>query len=94
MRLAAHWAERQPEGFLVFRDAGQSLIGFMNLVSLERATAADLEEDPAAHATWRYLQVHTPLRPRREGHPVSLLDGRRIPTRPYLRSKARFSSPR
>ena len=63
MQLAAHWAERQPEGFLVFRDAGQDLIGFMSLVALERATSADLGEDPAAAHNVALPAGRAPLRP-------------------------------
>jgi len=62
-QLAARWCKHQPEGFLVFRDAGQQPIGFMELLALERAAPADLEEDPATRATWRYLQGHAALRP-------------------------------
>lgn len=57
-RLAAHWLDRQPEAFLVFRDAGRQVKGFMALLSLERAGPADLEADPAAQAAGAYLQHH------------------------------------
>jgi hypothetical protein len=60
--LAAYWLARQPAGFLVFRDAQQKPIGFMNLVALERAEAEDRRRDPAVAAAWGYLQRHASLR--------------------------------
>jgi hypothetical protein len=62
-QLAAYWCERQPKGFLIFRDAGQRPIGFMMLLALERTAAGDRQEDPAVRATWAYLESHAPLRP-------------------------------
>ncbi len=62
-QTTARWCEHQPEGFLVFRDADQQPIGFMALLALERVAPADLEEDPATRATWRYLRGHAALRP-------------------------------
>ena len=61
-QLAAHWLARQPESFLVFRNATQEPIGFMAMIALERAAAQDLQADPAAHAAWSYLYRHAPLR--------------------------------
>lgn len=62
-QLAASWLARQPEGCLVFRDAQQEPIGFMDAVALERATIEEIHADPAAHAAWAFLQGHAPLRP-------------------------------
>ncbi|HEY8742997.1 MAG TPA: ATP-binding protein, partial [Chloroflexota bacterium] len=61
-RLAAHWLARQPEGVLVFRAADRQPAGFVTLVALHHAKAADIEADPAAGAAWQYLQRHAPLR--------------------------------
>ncbi len=61
-RLAAHWLARQPEGFLVFRDAHQEPIGFMAMIALERATPQDLQADPATRAAWSHLCRYAPLR--------------------------------
>jgi hypothetical protein len=61
--VAARWFARQPEGVLVFRDAGDQQAGFLCMVALHRATPDDLEADPAAAGAWRYLQAHAPLRP-------------------------------
>lgn len=62
-RLAAHWLARQPESFLVFRDAHQEPIGFMAMIALERAAPQDVRADPAAQAAWAYLNRHAALRP-------------------------------
>jgi hypothetical protein len=61
-RLAAHWLARQPQGVLVFRDAQQQLAGFVLMVALHQASIEDLNADPGAIASWRYLQNHAPLR--------------------------------
>jgi hypothetical protein len=84
-QLAAYWLERQPEGYLVFRDAGQKPIGFIALVALERTGATDQNVDPAVAATWSYLLRHAPLRP---GERATLFRFWMIHTRQYRRSKA------
>jgi hypothetical protein len=61
-RLALHWLARQPQGVLVFRDAQQHLAGFVLMVALHQASSEDLNADPGAIASWRYLQNHAPLR--------------------------------
>lgn len=61
-RLAAHWLARQPQGVLVFRDAQQKPAGFVLMVALHQASIEDLNADPCAIATWRYLQNQAPLR--------------------------------
>lgn len=60
--LAAHWLARQPQGVLVFRDSQQQPTGFVLMVALHQASIEDLNADPSAIATWRYLQNHSPLR--------------------------------
>jgi hypothetical protein len=60
--LVAHWLVRQPQGVLVFRDAQQQPAGFVLMVALHKASFEDLNADPGAIATWRYLQNHAPLR--------------------------------
>lgn len=62
-QLAAHWFARQPQSVLVFRDAQQQPVGLLMLLALNRASAEDLQLDPAAQAAWQYLQRHAPLRP-------------------------------
>ncbi|MBK6430410.1 hypothetical protein [Candidatus Amarolinea dominans] len=61
-RLATHWLARQPESFLVFRDAHQAPIGFMAMIAGARRSP-DLQADPAAQAAWTYLNRHAALRP-------------------------------
>ncbi|MBI4493773.1 MAG: AAA family ATPase [Chloroflexi bacterium] len=60
-RLAAHWLARQRHRVLVLRDAEQQPAGFVAMVNLQEADAADL--DPAARAARQYLARHAPLRP-------------------------------
>jgi hypothetical protein len=60
--LAANWLAQQPEGCLVFRNAQQRPIGFMQMVALERATEEQRQRDPATRAAWTYLAQHAPLR--------------------------------
>ena len=62
-RLAEHWLARQPQGVLVFRDTEQRVAGFVAMVALHQASSEDFNVDPSAHAAWRYLQSHAPLRP-------------------------------
>ena len=44
--LARHWLDRQPEAFIVLRDRGSALRGFLGLLDLTKATEADIAEDP------------------------------------------------
>ncbi|MEO0539249.1 MAG: ATP-binding protein [Cyanobacteria bacterium P01_A01_bin.105] len=60
--LAADWLDQQPEGVLVFREAGQALAGFLIKVTLDAQTAATATQDPAIQSVWRYLQKTAPLR--------------------------------
>ncbi|MCL4396516.1 MAG: ATP-binding protein [Chloroflexi bacterium] len=62
-KLAAQWLERQPEGATVYRDDEGRVLGFIAMVALERASAAEIESDPATRKSWEYLQQHAPLRP-------------------------------
>ncbi|HEX5165148.1 MAG TPA: ATP-binding protein [Thermomicrobiales bacterium] len=61
--IARHWLARQPEAFLVYRDAGGDLFGFMAHLELQRATAEDIAADPATTAALEYVQRHRPARP-------------------------------
>lgn len=62
-RLAAHWFARQPQGVLVLREATGEAAGFVAQLALHRASAEDLNADPATRAAWRHLERHAPLRP-------------------------------
>jgi energy-coupling factor transporter ATP-binding protein EcfA2 len=61
-QLAMYWFRRQPEGLIVFRDAERRPAAFMLLLALDKASAGDIQSDPATLAAWRYLQSHAPLR--------------------------------
>jgi len=60
--LAATWLAQQPAGCLVFRNAQQRPIGFIQMVALEQATEEQRQHDPATSAAWDYLVQHAPLR--------------------------------
>lgn len=61
--LAAHWLARQPGGATVYREDDGTPAGFILTVELNRATADEIDADPATRAAWQYLHSHTPLRP-------------------------------
>jgi hypothetical protein len=62
-RLAAHWLERRPDAFVVFRAAVEEARGFVAILPLHDTPEADLEADPGALAMWRYAQRHGAPRP-------------------------------
>ena len=62
-RILERWLQRQPGGFLVFRDATGQPAGFLAAVALHEAERDDILADPAAQAAWEWLQAHVPLRP-------------------------------
>jgi hypothetical protein len=61
--IAAHWLERQPAGFYVFRGRGPELLGFAAHIALHEAGEDDVARDPAARAAWAHAQRHAPPRP-------------------------------
>ena len=60
-KIAEYWMAQQPQGVLVFRDTQQQPVGFVLMVALHQATE-QLQADPGAQATMRYLQQYAPLR--------------------------------
>jgi hypothetical protein len=66
--LVAHWLERQPGGFLVFRAGGGRPIGFAAVIALHAATDEDRAADPGARAMWDFAQRNSPQRPGEEVH--------------------------
>lgn len=62
-QLADHWLNRQPQGMLVLRQAGDSPQGLLLLLSLENCSVEDRQLDPAVAAAWNYLSQQAPLRP-------------------------------
>jgi hypothetical protein len=61
--ILAHWLNRQPQGAIAIRNVQQQITGFVMLVSLDRATLADIAADPGAIACWHYLKQYALLRP-------------------------------
>ena len=65
--IAQHWLERQPHGFLVFRNARNELFGWMaTLTAVQQATAEDRRIDPAIGAALQFAERYGPLRPGEE----------------------------
>ncbi len=67
-QLAVHWFARQPQGVFVVRSSTDSTdrsdpVGFVAMVALQDASAADRDADPATRVAWEYLQRAAPLRP-------------------------------
>jgi hypothetical protein len=62
-RLAAHWLDRQPEAFRVFRTPDAEIGGYAARLALHLARTSDIDADPGAAALWRYAQQHRPPRP-------------------------------
>ena len=65
-RIAEHWLRRLPDAFLVYRETGGELFGFMAHVPVHDATAADLAADPAIPAALAFAEAHGPIRPGEE----------------------------
>lgn len=57
------WAERQPDGVVIYRDADGRPGGFVVRLALEQATVEEREADPATARAWRSLAQRAPLRP-------------------------------
>lgn len=60
--LATHWLERQPEGWVIFRQPGGMAQGLLLQLALEKCTAEDAARDPAVAAALNFLANHAPLR--------------------------------
>jgi hypothetical protein len=61
--LAACWLDRQPGAFVAFRGGDGDLLGYLAVLSLHDAAAADVEADPGTSAVWAYARRHAPPRP-------------------------------
>ncbi|MEU3648429.1 ATP-binding protein [Lentzea sp. NPDC034063] len=57
----AHWIQRQPEGFRVYRSAGR-LLGYMAVLRLRVPSPDDLSADPVIAALWEHVEAAAPLR--------------------------------
>jgi len=62
-RILAHWLDRQPQGFVLFRDSHHRLAGFILFVALHEACPEDLAADPGVRSALTYLAGRAPLRP-------------------------------
>ncbi|WP_439658370.1 ATP-binding protein [Lentzea sp. HUAS TT2] len=58
---AAHWVQRQPEGFRVYRSAGR-LLGYMAVLRFTTPAPDDLAADPVIAALWEHVEAAAPLR--------------------------------
>jgi hypothetical protein len=61
--MVAHWLGHQPEAFTAFRRGDGELLGFVAILSLDRAPAEAVEADPGTRAAWAYASTHAPPRP-------------------------------
>jgi hypothetical protein len=61
--IAAHWLERQPGAFAVFRGRGGEPLGFVAQLALQDAGEGDLARDPGARAAWDHAMRTAPPRP-------------------------------
>ncbi len=59
---AAHWFDRQPEGFHVVRGARGSLRGVVAVLDLTAASTEERDADPGTAAAWRFVQRTAPAR--------------------------------
>jgi len=62
-RFADKWLAAQPDGVTVYRDEAGEVAGFIAMVALDRASAEDIQSDPATRLAWDYMKSHAPLRP-------------------------------
>lgn len=61
--LVAHWLDRQPRAFTVFRGAGADALGFLCYLDLTAASSEERDADPGARSAWAYVERHGPPRP-------------------------------
>ncbi|WP_410592826.1 ATP-binding protein [Amycolatopsis sp. lyj-23] len=61
---AAHWLDRQPDAFRVYRYPGSPApAGFMAMLRLDRPLPGDTAADPVIAAVWDFVNSVAPLRP-------------------------------
>lgn len=61
--IAAHWIERRPGDFTVFREHGSEPVGFIADLELHDTTEEDRAPDPGTVAAWAHAERHAPVRP-------------------------------
>ncbi|MGA7670687.1 MAG: AAA family ATPase [Nitrolancea sp.] len=57
------WAERQPEGVVVYRDSEAQPSGLFVSLALDQLDPADRDRDPATARAWAFLERSAALRP-------------------------------
>ena len=57
------WAERQPDGFVVYRDSEGNPSGLLVGLALDRIDSVDRDVDPATARAWSFLEHNAALRP-------------------------------
>jgi hypothetical protein len=65
-RIAAHWLQRHPDAFLIYRESGGEPFGFMAHLPLHEATPEDAAIDPAIPAALAFVRERGPVRPSEE----------------------------
>jgi hypothetical protein len=61
--IAEYWLRRQPQAFVVFREASEQIAGFATTLVLDEPNPDEIVADPALAAAWRYVAQRKPLRP-------------------------------
>lgn len=56
LAITRHWFARQPQGFFVFRAAGNTIAGFCHVVELGQVTEEDIAVDPALAPVLSHVQ--------------------------------------
>lgn len=56
LALTRHWYVRQPQGFFVFRAAGNAIAGYCHIVELGQVTEEDIAVDPALPPVLAHVQ--------------------------------------
>jgi hypothetical protein len=63
LAITRHWYVRQPQGFFVFRAAGNVIAGFCHVVELSQVTEGDVAADPALPSVLAHVQHAAAPRP-------------------------------
>jgi hypothetical protein len=61
--IAAHWLDRQPQGFRVARGPNDEMLGFVATIVVTEESSEDAAVDPALRAAWAFARRRGRLRP-------------------------------
>lgn len=61
-QLAAHWFEKQPQGFTIWRNSDGTIAGFLATIALHQVESRDRAVDPAIRPVLDYLNRRARLR--------------------------------